>query len=65
MRGKGKEQASPERWWSGWLPTGGLGVHGLAMNLARAEERMEDRMTRNWSGKIGTGFSNHMDDWAV
>ena len=69
-RGRGKEHSSPERrtgWWNGWLTTGGLDdAHGgLTMTLARQEERMEDRTSRNWGGRMGTGFSINLDDWAV
>ena len=68
-RGRGKEQSSPERtgWWNGWMTTGGSDdVHGgLTMTLARQEERMEDRTSRNWGGRMGTGFSINLDDWAV
>ena len=68
-RGRGKEHSSPERtgWWNGWLTTGGSDdAHGgLTMTLARQEERMEDRTSRNWGGRMGTGFSINLDDWAV
>jgi hypothetical protein len=63
----GKEQSSPERtgWWNGWLTTGGSDAHGLTMTLARQEERIEDRTSRNWGGRMGIGVSNNLDDWAV
>ena len=63
----GKEQSSPERtgWWNGWLTTGGSDAHGSTMTLARQEERIEDRTSRNWGGRMGIGVSNNLDDWAV
>ena len=63
----GKEQSSSERtgWWNGFLTTGGSNVHGLTMDLARQEERMEDRTSRNWGGRMGIGVSSNWDDWAV
>lgn len=63
----GKEQSSPERtgWWNGWLTTGSSDAHGLTMTLARQEERIEDRTSRNWGGRMGIGVSNNLDDWAV
>ncbi|KAF8806264.1 hypothetical protein BYT27DRAFT_6646339 [Phlegmacium glaucopus] len=64
-KGRGKEQSSSDGngWWNGWLTTGGLNVHGLSLSLARQEERME---ARNWGGgRMGTGFSNNLDDWAI
>ena len=63
----GKEQSSPERtgWWNGWLTTGGSDLHGLTMTLARQEERIEDRTSRNWGGRMGIGVSNNLDDWAI
>ena len=66
-RKKGEKQSSPERtgWWSGWLTTGSSDVHGLTMSLARQEERIEDRTSRNWGGRMGIGVSNNLDDWAV
>ena len=61
----GKEQSSPERnsWWNGWLATGGSTTS--TMTLARQEERIEDRTTRNWGGRMGIGVTNILDDWAV
>ena len=35
------------------------------MSLARQEERMEDRMTRNWAGRMNVGFASGFDEWAV
>ncbi|KAH9482333.1 hypothetical protein JR316_0004431 [Psilocybe cubensis] len=70
--GKGDDDAgdvSPGSWWSGWLGGGmggSAGVHGLGVSLARQEERMEDRMTRNWGGRINSGYGGGgLDDWAV
>ena len=66
--GGGKERSSPERtgWWNGWLTTGGSDVPGLTMTLARQEERIEDRTSRNWGGRMGIGVSqSNLDDWAV
>jgi len=62
-----KEKSSPERtgWWNGWLTTGGSDAHGLTMSLARQEERIEDRTSRNWGGRMGIGVSSNWDDWAV
>ena len=61
----GKDQSSLEKtgWWAGWLTTG-ISTHGLAMSLAR-QERLEDRITRNWDGRLGAGFSSNLEDWAV
>lgn len=66
-RGFRKEQSSPERsgWWNGWLTTGGSNGFGLSMSLARQQERMEDRTAKNWGGRMGTGFSNSLDDWTI
>jgi len=71
-KGKGKDQGdvSPSNWWAGWLgPTsfGGTapGVHGLGVSLDRHEERLEDRMTRNWIGKMNSGYGGGLDEWAV
>jgi hypothetical protein len=47
------------------LSTGGSNVHGLTMTLARQEERMEERTGRSWGGRMGTGISSNLDDWAV
>ncbi|KAJ3503148.1 hypothetical protein NLJ89_g8559 [Agrocybe chaxingu] len=47
-------------WWGGWLTPS-----GLSMSLAKQEERMEDRMTRNWGGRMGAGFGGGLDEWAV
>ncbi|KAF9534579.1 hypothetical protein CPB83DRAFT_842548 [Crepidotus variabilis] len=53
----GELDISPPRWW---------GLGGLSMALARQEERMEDRMTRNWGGRMGsTGMGGGLDEWAV
>lgn len=64
--GKGKEGEEGAGWWSGWLLSGGGGVggtpHGLTMSLARQEERVQDRVTRNWSGR---GYGGGLDEWAV
>ena len=60
--GRGQDQSSAERTgcWNGCL-TGG----SLTMLLARQEERVEERTSRNWGGRMGTGFSNRLDDWAI
>ena len=58
---KGKESEESGGWWSEWL--GGSGTpHGLTMSLARQEERVQDRVTRNWSGR---GYGGGLDEWAV
>ncbi|KDR84087.1 hypothetical protein GALMADRAFT_205844 [Galerina marginata CBS 339.88] len=54
-------------WWGGWLnPATGSGLHGLGASLARHEEKMEDRMTRSWGGRINSGFGGGggLDEWA-
>lgn len=58
--GKGKE-SEESGWWNGWLSGGGT-PHGLTMSLARQEERVQDRVTRNWSGR---GYGGGLDEWAV
>ncbi|KAF8165681.1 hypothetical protein B0H34DRAFT_690031 [Crassisporium funariophilum] len=65
-KGKGKE-GEEDGWWNGygWLSTGGSSSHGLSLSLARQEQRMEDRTTRNWGGRMGGGFGSGMDEWAV
>ncbi|KAF9478388.1 hypothetical protein BDN70DRAFT_906753 [Pholiota conissans] len=57
--------------WTAWLGGGlglsGMGLSGSGMGAAgRHEEKMEDRMTRNW-GRMsgGGGFSGGLDEWAV
>ena len=57
-------------WWNGWMMASGAasagGPGGLSLNLARQQERMEDRMTRSFGGRMNAGFSNGgMDEWAV
>ena len=59
--GKGKE-SEEGGWWSGWLLSGGGTPYGLSMSLARQEERVQDRVTRNWSGR---GYGGGLDEWAV
>lgn len=51
-------RGSRSAWWLG-------GFGGLSMNLARQEERMEDRITRGWAGRMGVGFMGGLDEWAV
>ncbi|KIJ93579.1 hypothetical protein K443DRAFT_12775 [Laccaria amethystina LaAM-08-1] len=58
---KGKEGEEGGWWWNGWLSEGGT-PHGLTMSLARQEERVQDRVTRNWSGR---GYGGGLDEWAV
>ena len=56
------------RWWLGVGGGGGgnTGLGGLSMSLARHEERMEDRITRSWGGRMGVGlFSGGLDEWAA
>ncbi|PPQ66721.1 hypothetical protein CVT26_009523 [Gymnopilus dilepis] len=53
------------RWWGGWLNPGGSGLYGLGASLARQEEKMEDRMTRSWGGRLNAGFGGGLDEWAV
>ena len=55
----GREEASGSGWWMGWLVT-----HGPLSSL-RQEERMEDRLSRSWSGRMGGGFGPTMEDWAI
>ena len=43
----------------------GSDVNGLTMTLARQEERIEDRTSRNWGGRMAIGVSNNLDDWAI
>ncbi|GLB34203.1 hypothetical protein LshimejAT787_0110870 [Lyophyllum shimeji] len=71
-KGKGEEQEAEgsvgSGWWSGWLVSpGGLGAGGYGAGAARHEERMEDRLSRNWGGRMaGTGFgSSGLDEWAM
>jgi hypothetical protein len=55
---------STARWWLGGGINAGLG--GLSIGLARHEERTEDRMTRNWGGRMGVGLlSSGFDEWAA
>ncbi|TFK43916.1 hypothetical protein BDQ12DRAFT_695917 [Crucibulum laeve] len=56
--GSGKEKQESGGWFSGWL---GPGPSGLNVSLAKHEERMEDRMSRSWGGRMGSG----LDEWAV
>ena len=59
------------RWWLGGASAGAgaggtAGFGGLSMSLARHEERMEDRITRSWGGRMGVGlFSGGLDEWAA
>lgn len=46
------------RWWLG----GGGGEVGE--NATRYEERVEDRITRNWGARVGL-FASGLDDWAA
>ena len=50
------------RWWNRWLlgASEPLGVYGVGI---RHEERMEDRMSRSWGGRMSPGFG--VDGWAV
>jgi len=53
-------------WWAGWLMGGGdAEVNVFGTNMARHEERMEDRMTRSWGGRMNSGFGGGLDEWAV
>jgi hypothetical protein len=54
-------------WWAGWLTSGvgGSGLNALGTNLAHNEERLEDRMTRSWGGRMNSGFGGALDDWAI
>jgi len=40
-------------------------VNVFGTNMARHEERMEDRMTRSWGGRMNSGFGGGLDEWAV
>ncbi len=66
---KGKNdgsEGSNSRWWlAAGTEIGFGGLGGLGMSLARQEERMEDRMTRNWAGRMNVGFASGFDEWAV
>ena len=56
---------SRSRWWLG-VVGGGLSSSSNNNNsLARQEERMEDRMTRGWAGRMGVGLFGGLDEWAV
>ncbi|KAF5387681.1 hypothetical protein D9615_000753 [Tricholomella constricta] len=70
-RGKGKGKEKEEAgggWWSGWLVSTspvGTGAFG-----SRHEERMEDRLSRTWGGRMagagaGAGFGSGLDEWAM
>ncbi|KAF5321278.1 hypothetical protein D9619_000551 [Psilocybe cf. subviscida] len=59
-------------WWAGWLMSGGGGgaaahmAHSSSSTLARHEERIEDRLTRNWGGRIHGGYGGGgVEEWAV
>ncbi|PPQ63144.1 hypothetical protein CVT24_005785 [Panaeolus cyanescens] len=65
-KGKGREmdKEEPSGWWGGFLA--GSNVLGLGMGLSRHEERMEDRMTRNWGSRLGSSYGpGGLDEWAV
>ncbi|KAF8076794.1 hypothetical protein FPV67DRAFT_1618739 [Lyophyllum atratum] len=75
-RGKGKgkeEEEGAGGWWSGWLVstgtgtgTGGVGGGGFGAGAGRHEERVEDRLSRNWGGRMaGPGFGSGLDEWAM
>jgi len=59
-----KGDGQPGGWWAGWL-TGGAEANLVGTNLARHEERLEDRMTRSWGGRINSGFGGGLDEWAM
>ncbi|KJA29767.1 hypothetical protein HYPSUDRAFT_196103 [Hypholoma sublateritium FD-334 SS-4] len=69
---KGRQRQAAEEpelggWWGGWLggaAAAGGGV-GPGAALARHEEKMEDRMTRSWGGRMSSGFGGGLDEWAV
>jgi hypothetical protein len=61
---KGKDRAGESGWWSAWL-LGAAGPHAQGVNTLRNEERMEDRLSRSWSGRMGPGFGPTLDDWAI
>ena len=66
-KGKVKGEGQLGGWWAGWLTGGGddAEVNVFGTNVARHEERMEDRMTRSWGGRMNAGFGGGFDDWAV
>ncbi|KAF9567423.1 hypothetical protein CPC08DRAFT_681314 [Agrocybe pediades] len=71
-KGKGKadsDDVNPSSWWTGWLGPanygGTSGMHGLGMSFERHEERLEDRQTRNWAGRMNAGYGGGLDEWAV
>ncbi|KAG6857000.1 hypothetical protein H0H87_011094 [Tephrocybe sp. NHM501043] len=65
----GKDNSEGEgggSWWSGWLLAGaaiGQGGHGYG----KGEERMEERLSRSWGGKMpgAAGFGPGMDEWTI
>jgi hypothetical protein len=65
-KGKVKGEGQLGGWWAGWLMGGGEEeVNVFGTNSARHEERMEDRMTRSWGGRMNSGFGGGLDEWAV
>lgn len=52
-------------WWLGVVGSGGFGGLSSSSSLARQEDRMEDRMTRGWAGRMGVGLFGGLDEWAV
>ncbi|KIM46515.1 hypothetical protein M413DRAFT_441603 [Hebeloma cylindrosporum] len=65
-KGKGKgDEGQLSGWWAGWLTGGAAEMNMFGTNLARHEERLEDRMTRSWGGRMNSGFGGGLDEWAV
>ena len=64
-KGKAKGEGQLGGWWAGWLTGGGDEVNVFGTHLARHEERMEDRMTRSWGGRMNSGFGGGLDEWGV
>lgn len=62
-RGEGKKGAGESGWWAGWLMDPGPHAHGVS--ALRHEERMEDRLSRSWGGRMGAGFGPTLDEWAI
>jgi hypothetical protein len=60
----GRDGEGDGGWWTGWL-VGASGPHAMGVSALRNEERMEDRLTRNWSGRMGAGFGPTLDDWSI
>jgi hypothetical protein len=56
---KGRDEVGESGWWTGWL----AGVQGPS--ALRHDERMEDRLSRSWGGRMAAGFGPTLDEWAI